>query len=90
MGTGWKPVLVKLENDRGTAFMPTNSAFALKEKPVLPVMLQAFDPEGEFEIRHRNLPHWRQQGATYFVTFRLNDSLPQAKLAQLAPNANNG
>ncbi|VGO21808.1 replication restart helicase PriA [Pontiella sulfatireligans] len=29
-----------------------------------------------------NLPHWRQQGATYFVTFRLGDSLPQEKLNQ--------
>ena len=31
----------------------------------------------------RNLPHWRQQGATYFVTFRLADSIPQAKLKEL-------
>lgn len=29
------------------------------------------------------LPHWRQAGATYFVTFRLNDSLPQSKLHEL-------
>jgi putative transposase len=30
----------------------------------------------------RNLPHWRQEGATYFVTFNLNDALPaQAKHA---------
>lgn len=27
-----------------------------------------------------NLPHWQQPGATYSVTFRLADSLPQAKL----------
>lgn len=31
----------------------------------------------------RHLPHWRQDGATYFVTFRLCDSLPQSKLAEL-------
>lgn len=31
----------------------------------------------------RHLPHWRQPGATYFVTFRLADSLPQAKLREL-------
>ena len=31
----------------------------------------------------RHLPHWRQDGATYFVTFRLGDSLPQAKLREL-------
>ncbi|MCF7818555.1 MAG: primosomal protein N' [Kiritimatiellales bacterium] len=29
-----------------------------------------------------NLPHWRQEGTTYFVTFRLGDSLPQMKLNQ--------
>jgi REP element-mobilizing transposase RayT len=31
----------------------------------------------------RNLPHWRQDGATYFVTFRLHDSLPKTKLNEL-------
>lgn len=31
----------------------------------------------------RHLPHWRQKGATYFVTFRLGDGLPQAKLQEL-------
>ena len=28
------------------------------------------------------LPHWRQEGVTYFVTFRCADSLPQEKLLQ--------
>jgi putative transposase len=32
----------------------------------------------------RHLPHWRQEGATYFVTFRLADSLPKVKLNELA------
>ena len=31
----------------------------------------------------RKLPHWRQKGATYFVTFRLRDSLPQSKLDEI-------
>jgi REP element-mobilizing transposase RayT len=30
----------------------------------------------------RHLPHWEQPGRTYFVTFRLADSLPQDKLRQ--------
>jgi Rad3-related DNA helicase len=30
----------------------------------------------------RYLPHWRQAGATYFITFRLADSIPQEKLRQ--------
>ncbi|MFA7164242.1 MAG: transposase [Desulfoplanes sp.] len=29
-----------------------------------------------------NLPHWRQESVTYFVTFRTSDSLPQVKLNQ--------
>ena len=35
------------------------------------------------KIYQQHLPHWRQDGATYFVTFRLHDSLPQAKLREL-------
>jgi putative transposase len=35
------------------------------------------------EVYVRHLPHWRQSGATYFVTFRLADSLPQDKLHEL-------
>jgi putative transposase len=31
----------------------------------------------------RHLPHWRQEGVTYFVTFRLADSLPQSRLREL-------
>lgn len=38
----------------------------------------------EVTIYLRHLPHWRQDGATYFVTFRLHDSLPQGKLRELA------
>lgn len=34
-------------------------------------------------VTRRNLPHWRREGAVYWVTFRLADSLPQNKLAQL-------
>jgi len=28
------------------------------------------------------LPHWRQEGVTYFITFRTADSIPQEKLRQ--------
>jgi putative transposase len=31
----------------------------------------------------RNLPHWRQDGATYFVTFHFNDALPANKQRQI-------
>jgi putative transposase len=36
------------------------------------------------DVYLRHMPHWRQPGATYFVTSRLGDSLPQAKLQELA------
>lgn len=42
-----------------------------------------FDPRADVDVSRRNLPHWRQEGCTYFVTFRLHDSLPQEKLAAL-------
>jgi REP element-mobilizing transposase RayT len=39
-----------------------------------------FRPEEEPANLTGNLPHWRQEGVTYFVTFRLADSLPRGKL----------
>ena len=34
---------------------------------------------GEVKIRDRgHLPHWERESGTYFVTFRLSDSLPQS------------
>ncbi len=43
---------------------------------------QPFDPEAEVRITRQNLPHWRQEGVTYFVTSRLADSIPRARLEQ--------
>ena len=45
-----------------------------------PPSFRGFDPELPMSVYYRHLPHWRQEGATYFVTFRLADSLPQDKL----------
>ena len=42
-----------------------------------------FNPDAPLVIRRGKLPHWRQEGTIYFVTFRLVDSLPQAKLEWL-------
>jgi hypothetical protein len=41
-----------------------------------------FRPHDAVRIHHGHLPHWRQEGAMYFVTGRLADSMPQAKLKQ--------
>src|SRR2546421_11442007 len=48
-----------------------------------PPGFQGLHPDKPLTVYQRHLPHWRQDGATYFVTFRLDDSLPQSKLAEL-------
>ena len=42
----------------------------------MPPAFEPFNPRREFLSTHRNLPHWQQPDVTYFVTFRLADSLP--------------
>jgi REP element-mobilizing transposase RayT len=40
---------------------------------------------GEVRIRTRGrLPHWEKESATYFITFRLADSLPKSILEKIA------
>ena len=46
------------------------------------VSFRGFDPHREIAIAGRRLPHWRQMGVAYFVTFRLADSVPQSLLRQ--------
>ncbi|MGH7993245.1 MAG: helicase C-terminal domain-containing protein, partial [Limisphaerales bacterium] len=41
-----------------------------------------FDPDAPIGKTGRHLPHWRQEGCAYFVTFRLADSIPKDKLIQ--------
>src|SRR5438105_2182572 len=48
-----------------------------------PPGFQGLHPDKPLTVYVRHLPHWRQEGATYFVTFRLSDSLPQSKLREL-------
>jgi putative transposase len=48
-----------------------------------PLGFTGIDPSKVVIIRRRHLPHWRQDGATYFVTFRLADSLPQHCVREL-------
>lgn len=48
-----------------------------------PPGFQGLHPDKPIHVYTRNLPHFRQDGATYFVTFRLADSLPQSKLREL-------
>ncbi len=39
-------------------------------------MSEFFDWNAPLDLRHGALPHWRQENAIYFVTFRLVDSMP--------------
>ncbi len=45
-------------------------------------IFRPFDPAGVGRVYVRNLPHWRQPGATYFVTLRQDDSIPAPVLAE--------
>jgi Rad3-related DNA helicase/REP element-mobilizing transposase RayT len=48
--------------------------------PVLPFV--PFDPGSPIAKAGRHLPHWQQEGCSYFVTFRLADSIPKDRLTQ--------
>jgi Rad3-related DNA helicase/REP element-mobilizing transposase RayT len=74
----------RLSNERASASSEKKTA------PVSPAraggtpapLFTPFDPSAPVAIYGRHLPHWRQAGVTYFVTFRLADSIPQEKLRQ--------
>ena len=42
--------------------------------------LQTFDPQAEFTIVERRLPHWSQAGCLCFITWRAFDSIHQSVL----------
>lgn len=42
-----------------------------------------YNPTHDKQITQGHLPHWTQQGKLHFITFRLADSLPQERLAQI-------
>jgi len=48
-----------------------------------PPGFRGLHPDLPIETYHRHLPHWRQAGATYAITFRLSDSIPQDQLRSL-------
>jgi REP element-mobilizing transposase RayT len=46
------------------------------------VRFRGFDERGDVRVSRHHLPHWTQGGMTYFVTFRLGDSVPAGLLRQ--------
>ena len=48
-----------------------------------PASLPCFNPVQDiYQFRRKNLPHWTQSGSTYFVTFRLADSIAQSRISE--------
>ncbi|GEP45480.1 transposase [Brevifollis gellanilyticus] len=45
--------------------------------------MKFFNPFEEVRVTRNHLPHWQQTGATYFITFRMVDSLPTEMLQEL-------
>ena len=41
--------------------------------------MKDYDPSEETDKASRKLPHWQQDSCTYFITFRLHDSIPKGK-----------
>jgi len=64
---------------------PKTSATLACSAGVSPAVAGASRPRfGEVTIRDRGrLPHWERDSATYFITFRLADSLPHSVLDQI-------
>ncbi|MBI4326358.1 MAG: transposase [Chloroflexi bacterium] len=47
-----------------------------------PLQPQYLNPYAKIDRHTNRLPHWQQDNATFFVTFRLADSLPAERLGQ--------
>lgn len=60
----------------------TTNATSIPQASRLP-STTGFNPHHEIhQTRRRNYPHWKQDGCTYFVTFRLADSIPQPRIKE--------
>ncbi len=42
-----------------------------------------YDPTQEVSVACGELSHWQQAGATYFITYRLADSIPQSAMQRI-------
>ncbi len=62
---------IDFQSVRPAVFQP-----AVPNFPDLTPTFRPFDHQADLDRTRRNLPHWQQEGATYFVTFRLADAVP--------------
>ncbi len=75
------PVTIVLDSEKVGHASRVSKPVKSTTETVVPLFIP-FDSAQSVAISWRDLPHWRQPGATYFVTFRLADSLPREKLQQ--------
>ncbi len=71
--------------ERGHSCPPVPVSDRGQESPrsvVLESSRSFFDPGAGIDVTRNRLPHWQQGEAWVFVTWRLDDSLPKAKLDQ--------
>ncbi len=80
--TAGEPVLNEVE---GTPAPPRPGTASDRSAGVPPAVAGASRPRfGEVTIHDRGrLPHWEKESATYFITFRLHDSLPKSVLERI-------
>ena len=66
----------------GSSALAAGSSATRASQPPSPQQpFVGFDPKAPVGLlRGGNLPHWRQDGVTYFVTWRTADSLPKARV----------
>ena len=63
------------EEKRPDEELPTRTKHSIRKTDTKP-LFRPFDENAAIQQSRRNLPHWEQEGATYFVTFRLADAVP--------------
>lgn len=71
----------KTQEDRaeaGPVCNRTKKGVRLETGPTETEPFRGLDKASPITIYHRHMPHWRQDGVWYFVTFRLADSIPLA------------
>jgi ATP-dependent Clp protease ATP-binding subunit ClpA/REP element-mobilizing transposase RayT len=62
------------------AAAPTSPSVSAAPPPQFPII--GFDPSAAVGNVQGRLPHWRQDGATYFVTWRTADSIPAERVRE--------
>jgi|SRR5665213_896073 len=77
------PALATRSSDVPVASSPSTNKIGSGGDSASTFILGVFKPsEGVGHVRGGNLPHWRQGGVTYFVTWRTADSIPAQRVRE--------